>query len=331
VLIEPYALQLERDVLSTKITGEPYSLLLIDELCPVITPYHWFLNRLREKARGSTPHGSCGRGVGELKRHIMVGNPIIYAVNLLKPTYVVGKLKLIQDIILSEAEAIDAGSFYCSLIKAESPQEIANFYYNVATQVKFSTETKLHSIIQLTPTVFEGSHGILLDEEYGFAPYNTWSNTTTANAERIIRDANVKCTTVGVLRTYYTRHGPGPFISECFLKNARDDYNTTGEFQGPMRFGAFDTVALQYALDIQPVQKIALNHLDQVIIHPCVESYSIKGGETQVDTLPIPCTAEYLKDAFPYGFHETSALECIRRFGLETISLSYGPEYLDRA
>ena len=69
--------------------------------------------------------------------------------------------------------------------------------------------------------IFEGAQGVLLDEHFGFHPHTTWSTTTFANAQTLLSESGFegRQTRLGVLRTYFTRHGPGPFVTEdsqCF-------------------------------------------------------------------------------------------------------------------
>lgn len=50
----------------------------------------------------------------------------------------------------------------------------------------------------------------------GFHPYTTWSTTTFGNAEALLAEAGMAGAAIrlGVTRTYMTRHGPGPFVTE---------------------------------------------------------------------------------------------------------------------
>jgi adenylosuccinate synthase len=118
--------------------------------------------------------------------------------------------------------------------------------------------------------VFEGSQGVLLDEDFGFHPHTTWSATTDRNARKLIRYAGVdenNYKTVGVTRTYATRHGYGPFPSE--FKDDTPHYvypekhNAWGKFQGDWRIGNLDFPLLEYAVKVNHgVDEIALTHCD---------------------------------------------------------------------
>jgi adenylosuccinate synthase len=71
--------------------------------------------------------------------------------------------------------------------------------------------------------------------------------------------------TVGVLRSYAVRHGPGPFPTENPLvaERTREPHNALGAWQGPVRKGWLDLVLLHYALAAcGGVDSLALTHLD---------------------------------------------------------------------
>ena len=93
-------------------------------------------------------------------------------------------------------------------------------------------------------TVFEGAQGVLLDEWFGFHPHTTWSTTTFANADAVLDEAGFDGhrTRVGVLRTYFTRHGPGPLVTEdaTLRPAAPEPHNADAGWQGRFRVGAFD-------------------------------------------------------------------------------------------
>jgi adenylosuccinate synthase len=117
--------------------------------------------------------------------------------------------------------------------------------------------------------VFEGAQGVLLDEWYGFHPYTTWSTTTFGNAEELLAEAGATGYRLGVLRTFTTRHGPGPLVTEDPTLALADPYNPTNPWQGRFRVGHFDAVAHRYALEAAGgVDGLALTHLDTAARHP---------------------------------------------------------------
>jgi adenylosuccinate synthase len=114
--------------------------------------------------------------------------------------------------------------------------------------------------------VFEGSQGVLLDEDVGFHPYTTWSRCTTTNAQEIIEDMapGSSILKVGVIRSYAVRHGPGPLPTETNeLTSMISEHNTFNEWQGAVRYGWLDAVLVRYALQATGrVDFLAVTHMD---------------------------------------------------------------------
>jgi adenylosuccinate synthase len=109
--------------------------------------------------------------------------------------------------------------------------------------------------------VFEGAQGVLLDEWWGWHPCTTWSTTTFANVLELCGDRG-DVERLGVVRTYTTRHGPGPLVTEAPL-DLPEAHNGTGEWQGAFRVGHFDAVAHRYAVEVAGgVDALAVTHLD---------------------------------------------------------------------
>jgi adenylosuccinate synthase len=68
---------------------------------------------------------------------------------------------------------------------------------------------------------------------------------------------------IGCLRTYYTRHGVGPFPTEDNTLDLPEPHNGNDGFQGKFRVGRFDFTLAKQALSIVGgVDVLALSHLD---------------------------------------------------------------------
>jgi adenylosuccinate synthase len=138
--------------------------------------------------------------------------------------------------------------------------------------------------------IFEGAQGVLLDEWFGFHPHTTWSTTTFANAQALLDESAYEGerTRVGVLRTYFTRHGPGPFVSEdpSLRRHLPEPHNADAGWQGRFRVGAFDAVAARYALAVAGgADWLALTHLDRLPLLPprVCTGYRLVDSETNQD------------------------------------------------
>lgn len=126
----------------------------------------------------------------------------------------------------------------------------------------------LHELHENGKTIlFEGAQGSLLDVRFGTYPFVTSSSTTVGgiasgsgfparSVERI----------VGVYKSYFTRVGEGPFVTELdneVGQKIRDRGNEYGAATGrPRRCGWFDAVAARYTAMINGLDEIALTLLD---------------------------------------------------------------------
>ena len=122
---------------------------------------------------------------------------------------------------------------------------------------------------QLGTMIFEGAQGVLLDENYGFAPYTTWSTTTFANANTLVREHNYtgEVTRLGVVRAHATRHGAGTFPTEdrALTLALPDKHNPRNDWQQAFRVGYFDMVATGYAQDvIGKLDYLAVTNIDRL-------------------------------------------------------------------
>jgi len=276
MMIEPFALTNEI-VAFVNTTGDRSVIdrLTIDPLCLVITPFHWFLNRQREESRLANRHGSCGMGVGEVRLMNTVRHLSMW--DLADPGKTIKILMRIKDYAIAESLRMEDRSGYRRKIETEDVADLARGYKNFSNLIKCLHADELFSLLWESVTIFEGSQGVLLDEDYGFAPYNTWTKTTTELALRML-DINLPRTKIGVVRTYFTRHGPGPFPSEDDV-SLEEVHNPVDEWQGGFRTGAFDLVALRYALNCCPVDCLALTHCDRSFKEwPCVVGYCFPDG-----------------------------------------------------
>jgi len=121
--------------------------------------------------------------------------------------------------------------------------------------------------------VFEGAQGALLDTDWGFFPHVTATTCTTKNAEEILSKIPHKFeqVNVGILRTYFHRHGAGPFVSEVHDKAYKEQvpelHNAVNIWQGHFRVGYLDLVALKYGISLNTtIHCLSVTHLDRIPI-----------------------------------------------------------------
>lgn len=259
MLIDPLAFVREGDALSAK-TPYVWERTTVDKRCVVITPLHAQLNRLREIMRGVDRHGSCGRGVGVAREFSLEhGDAIPLAGDLVKFNLTLyGKLdhlwKLMSEEVYGLAEQLEI-----------KKRNIITFedVYRMYNKVVFPSRI-VDSLEPANMMVFEGAQGVMLDETHGTAPHNTWTNTTFENADTLLDEIGVADRfRIGCLRSYYTRHGAGPFPTENNMLDLPEPHNKNNGFQGKFRVGEFDFTLAKAALSIVGgVDTLNISHLD---------------------------------------------------------------------
>jgi adenylosuccinate synthase len=118
--------------------------------------------------------------------------------------------------------------------------------------------------------LIEGAQATLLDVDHGTYPFVTSSNTTAGGASTGTGLAPHRITGVlGIVRTYTTRVGEGPFPTEMLEGEAelgqliRERGREYGASTGrPRRCGWFDAFATRYAAEINGFTSVALTKLD---------------------------------------------------------------------
>ena len=155
----------------------------------------------------------------------------------------------------------------------QDPQFIdatADVYQHFARQVRIVDASYLGSLMNQAGTIiFEGAQGVLLDEWYGFYPYNTWSTLTFKNADTLLSENGFtgETTRLGLIRGYATRHGAGPFVTEdeYLTSHLQDHHNGNNPWQREFRVGYLDFVALRYALNVTgKVDGLVVTNLDRM-------------------------------------------------------------------
>lgn len=279
MLVEPYAMFNEEQHLSDLGVTDAFARTLLDRQALIISPFQQAANRLKELARGANRHGSCGMGIGEtISDFLKYRNDVLLAGDLPDRACVTKKLCFLRDAKWEEIKPLLPAFNHLQAAQDildifEEPELIdiaAENYHYLAQQIQLVDEQTLRSIFnQPGLVIFEGAQGVLLDENFGFAPYTTWSNTTFANALELLNahPYGGSITRLGVLRTYFTRHGAGPFVTEEAALTAAlpELHNANSPWQQDFRGGYFDLVAARYALEVaDSVDALALTHVDKL-------------------------------------------------------------------
>jgi len=277
MIVNPDAMLNEEQHLQQLGITDAFSRTTIEDKAVVVTPFHRAINRLMEWSR-EDPHGSCGMGIGQARSdHLQYGNSVLFVGDLRDEQITERKLEFIHEKAYTIAKTLQHKKFRnrdtafeeLSLIyDRESVSRIMQSYWHFTSKANIVDSGWLkHFINRYSVTVFEGAQGMLLDEKYGQAPYNTWTDCTYNNAISLLNEGNFRGRTirVGVLRSYFTRHGAGPFnMDHAMTRKVRETHNTDDCFQGQFKVGPLNVGAIQYSLkSIGGVNWIAINHLDQ--------------------------------------------------------------------
>lgn len=317
MMVEPYALRNEGNVLSRTYGADVFSLLTVNYACPIITPWHWKLNRLRESLR-SEKHGTCGMGIGEL-RSDMIGNKDVFRIEDMhqRPRT---KLRRIRERLAEEARSLGGIAVMTDVLDPKfKVEDVVTTYREI-----FSTLT-LTEYMNTAGAIFEGAQGFMLDQTYGWNPHTTWSDCTQAQALMV---ANDEVDVIGVLPLVYTRHGAGPFVTEAGTLTARrDDHNVHNEWQQGLRRGHFDLVAAKYALRITGIKKVALTMADQFQGIVCM---AYRDGACVIDDM---ANSSYYYNPLalrPHYWENMTIEELERWLGVQVVMVSRGPTFLDK-
>jgi adenylosuccinate synthase len=126
--------------------------------------------------------------------------------------------------------------------------------------------------------IFEGSQGLLLDQNSSNFPHVTRANTGVKNAVEMIEESQIDVSqfnSIYVSRTYMTKHGNGPlpYEDDSFKWPIEDETNIEHEFQGKFRSApiGMDDLGERIIADFDlipkkfnPVRKLAMTHFDKI-------------------------------------------------------------------
>jgi adenylosuccinate synthase len=263
-----------------KLRGVPAISVHADAL--VTTPFHVAANRIRQQAR---QHGTCGMGIGETVAFCQDYPELALRVRHLRDRKnLLDHLKTIQRYLRRSVftDVSDWNSPDAQMLVDPSRITDAMEVYRI-----FSKVIPVFEQLDLDPDetyIFEGGQGVLLDEFHGFHPHTTWSKTTNVNAIETYamrgvpeahRDTHLdymrrhkEIRTIGVMRSYMTRHGAGPFVTEDPALHERfpEAHNGSEGWQGAWRVGWTDLRAIEYSIDCMggTLDELAVTHLDRV-------------------------------------------------------------------
>jgi adenylosuccinate synthase len=261
VVVDPWSLLAEIEKVGAAGLKVTPDLLVLAENATLVLPLHRDLDALREEA-ASQKIGTTKRGIGPTYED-KVGRRAIRAIDLKDPASLPAKIEklLAHHNVLRKgfgAEAVDADALLASL--KEIAPKITPFLGSSWRELDAARR-------QGKRILFEGAQAVLLDIDHGTYPYVTSSNTVAGQAAA---GAGVSPraigTVLGIVKSYTTRVGEGPFPTE--LKDATGEkLGMRGHEFGTVtgrkrRCGWFDAVLVRQTCITGGVDGITLTKLD---------------------------------------------------------------------
>lgn len=290
MVIDPKAFFEEVDQIAEQGIEVSPERLKVSSRAHLIMPYHRALDHTSEERLGNEKIGTTLRGIGPAYED-KAGRRGVRVADAMSPEL----LKLRIERNLEEANRIIALFGNQPLRADEILEEITPLIERlrpfVAETSHFFSEAKKSN----KKILLEGAQATLLDVDHGTYPYVTSSNPTAGGASVGAGIPPHHITGVlGIVRTYATRVGEGPFPTEMLdaEENVANLIRQRGNEYGsvtkrPRRCGWFDAVATRYAAELNGFDSIALTKLDVLDaldeIKVCV-GYEIDGQ--RVDTFP---------------------------------------------
>ena len=280
VVIDPKVLI--EEINNLKAHGYSCDNLYISEKAHVIFPYHIALDQMQEDIR-ENKIGTTKRGIGPAYCDKFERCGIRMEDFISRNFKELLKVNVKNKNIILKAYKHEKLNF----------NEIYKEYKEYAKILKpyvCDTTTMLHKAIKKNENILcEGAQATLLDIDHGSYPFVTSSNPTiggvstgTGIGARYINEV------YGVIKAYSSRVGEGPYVTELLdetgdkIRELGHEYGTTTK--RPRRCGWLDLVALNYAIRINGMTAIAMNHLDTIgkldKIKICV-AYEYKGKKTE--------------------------------------------------
>jgi adenylosuccinate synthase len=205
-------------------------------------------NQLEEASRGESRHGSTGHGIF---------NAVIRGFNASNFSRADHFFRGDARNIIHAAREVDA--YYSN---EQSKLWIDEFYRAIGflNNLENFTLEKDDDIVNNGSCIFEGAQGLLLDQNSGFFPHVTPSNTGLTNIISLLSGSSEYILTpVYVTRSFLTRHGNGPMYYNEFdslfnydidAKELVDETNVPNPWQGSMRYGKLSIDQLRRTINI---------------------------------------------------------------------------------
>ncbi|KAL0346257.1 UNVERIFIED_CONTAM: Adenylosuccinate synthetase, chloroplastic [Sesamum radiatum] len=236
--------------------------ILVSDRAHLLFDHHQVADGLREAELGKLDIGTTRRGIGPCYSSKVTRNGIRVSDLRHMDTF---PQKL--DLLLTDAASRFKDFNYGPDMLRQEVERYKKFAERLEPFITDTVHFMNDAISQRKKILVEGSQATLLDIDFGTYPYVTSSSPSAGGictglgiAPRVIGDL------VGVVKSYSTRVGSGPFPTECLDKvgdllrfEGHEFGTTTGR---PRRCGWLDIVALKYSCQINGITSLNLTKLD---------------------------------------------------------------------
>ena len=290
MVIDPKAFFEEADRLMAQGISISPDRVKVSSRAHLILPYHRALDHTSEERLGNERVGTTLRGIGPAYED-KAGRRGLRVADALVPDVLRSRIERnLEDanriIVAYGGQALDANAII---------DETSAIVERLAPFICDTTHFLNVAAARGDSILLEGAQATLLDVDHGTYPFVTSSSTVAGGALVGTGLAPKHLTGVlGIVRTYTTRVGEGPFPTEMLEGEAelgqmiRERGREYGASTGrPRRCGWFDAFATRYAAEINGFTSVALTKLDVLDaldeIKVCV-GYNLDGK--RCDSLP---------------------------------------------
>ncbi|HEY0170687.1 MAG TPA: adenylosuccinate synthase [Pyrinomonadaceae bacterium] len=265
MVIDPIAFFAEADRLASQGLSVTPEWVKVSSRAHLILPYHRALDHTSEERLGNEKVGTTLRGIGPAYED-KAGRRGIRVADAMNPEVLRSRIER----NIEDANLVIRQYRGTELKPDEVFKEIAPLAERMRAFVTDTTHFINRAVREGQSVLVEGAQATLLDVDHGTYPFVTSSSTTSGGVCAGLGLAPQKIDGVlGIVRTYSTRVGEGPFPTEMLegedeigqlIRERGHEYGvSTGR---PRRCGWFDAFATRYAAEINGFDTVALTKLD---------------------------------------------------------------------
>jgi adenylosuccinate synthase len=301
MVIDPKAFFEEADRLASQGISITPERVKVSSRAHLILPYHRALDHTSEERLGNEKVGTTLRGIGPAYED-KAGRRGIRVADALVPDVLRSRIERNLEDANRIIEAYGGQPLNAESIIIETSAVVERL-------APFITDTS-HFLNQAAASgktiLLEGAQATLLDVDHGTYPFVTSSSTVVGGALVGTGLAPKRLNGVlGIVRTYTTRVGEGPFptemleseseLGQLIRERGREYGASTGR---PRRCGWFDAFATRYAAEINGFTSVALTKLDVLDaldeVKVCV-GYTLDGDKCE----SMPAVSQELRRVEP--------------------------------